>query len=961
METTTAFKPFLRNVADDLIGQFGNNLSSLCVVFPNKRARLFFSQYLGEACGGQTIWAPAYRTISELVQELSGLILADKIQLIFEFFSVYKRITGTAEDFDDFYHYSEMLLTDFEEVDKSLVNAHDLFSNLADQKSIESGFDYLSENQLNAIKQFWGTFDGGRVSRDQKEFMNFWGKLYDVYNAFRQQLKSESIAYEGMIYREVASMIRDHDNLTYSFDRYIMVGFNALNACEKILFDHLKKTGKAIFYWDFDDYYTAHEWHEAGFFMRDNTKRYPGRDAAMNNSALKAIPKNITVLPVSSATAQAKVIPAVFKMIGLSEQSDLRHTALVLPDEKLMLPVLHSLPPYVNDINVTMGYPLKESAAFSFLELVYHLHKNARDQNGDLKTFYYKDVIALLKHPFIYSCYKETTDKLISSIRNNNSVFPALKDLQANDELQFLFQPLRSAADTISYLLNILEFTIRNILNADDLEINRLQLECTFQAYQSIKRLSEILLVSELAFSSQLLFRFVRKILRGITVPFSGEPLAGLQVLGLLETRLLDFENVILLSMNEGIMPRSFQFSSFIPANLRFGFGMPVPEHYDAVYAYYFYRLIQRAKNVFLIYNEHADGMVTGERSRYIHQLACEPVFGVKEIRLETVFPDNPVKEIAINKTAKIYSKIDRYFEGNSGAWLSPGAVNEYISCPLKFYFHRILSLKEAEEVAEDVDPLIFGNILHVSMNELYNPFVGKDVKKEDLTGMIKQTDRIEDIIIKAFQKIIYKNASDQTRELTGMHMIIKEIIKKYIVQILNSDLKNCPFYIVSLEKEYRSIIHCNSQGRICNIQIGGIIDRIDRYNGKTRIIDYKTGTGKLFFDGIESLFTSRPSKRNEAALQVFLYSYLYQCKFHENPVVPCLVYVRESHSHDFSWMLKDRSDRSEELSFTKYFNLFEELLKSTLENLIDPSVPFIQTDDEDYCRYCAYRDICHR
>ncbi len=961
MNENPVIKPFLREVAVDLLKRFGNNLSSCCVVFPNKRARLFFSRYLGECSGGSVVWAPAYRTITELVQEFSGLTLADKTQLIFELFPVFKKITGTAANFDDFYYYCEMIIADFDEVDKSLVNARDLFINLADQRSIEDSFDYLTDNQLNAIRQFWNSFDPAHVSRDQKEFLGFWSMLPELYEGYRLRLKEKNLAYEGMIYREVADLIRGSGTLSFAYDYYILVGFNALNACEEIFFEHLKRIGKALFYWDYDDYYTGNEWHEAGYFIRDNARRFQAPASSAVCNGLTALPREITVIPVSSVTAQAKVLTDVIDRIGLQENTGYRNTALVLPDEKLMLPVLYSLPPYIRDINITMGYPLRESMVFSFTENFYQLHRNADIREGRPTAFYHKDIVALVKHPFIYNYYREIADGLISSIRENNSVYIGTDYLLQLSEVELFFRPLNSALDAVSGLLTVFELSLQNLLKSGTEGHNALQLECLYQAYKSTQRLSEMLNTSELSFSSQLLLNLLRKILRGMSVPFTGEPLAGLQVLGILETRLLDFDHVIILSMNEGTMPRSLPLSSFIPRNLRFGFGMSLPEHHDAVYAYYFYRLIQRAKQVFLIYNESADGLVTGERSRYIHQLAYEPLFHVRELRLEARLHETPVIPLAIAKTEKVVAKLDRYLAGNSTLWLSPSAINEFISCPLRFYYHRIASIDESEKVAEEVDPLIFGNLLHVSMHELYRPYAGKVVTGEILKGLMSRHDKLEDILMKAFKKELYKSGIEDGTRLSGMHLIIKEIIGKYALQILNADLMRCPFHVISLEEEHRASVAVKRQGENVRIQIGGIIDRVDQVNGMTRIIDYKTGIEKLSFDGVESLFTENPSKRNEAVFQVMLYACLYRAKHAGAPVVPCLVFARKSFDPGFSWFLKDQSDRTEVLAFSRYQDVFWELLQATLERLFDPSIPFSQTADTDFCTRCPYRGICHR
>jgi hypothetical protein len=954
-------EPFLKVVAQDLMNQFGNNLSGLCVVFPNKRARLFFSRYLGEAAGGKTVWAPSYRTISDLVQESSGLILADKLQLIFELFSVYKSVTGSNADFDDFYYYIEILLADFEEIDKSLVNAENLFSNLSDLKSFDGKIDYLSDNQLNAIKQFWDSCNLNRISHDQHEFLEFWSLMHKVYIALREQLRKAGLAYEGMIYRDVAEIIKASGSLRLASDKYAMVGFNALNTCEEVLFGHLKRMNIALFYWDYDTYYTNPDWHEAGYFMRENIKRYPSPSINTGFTNLTGNPKNIAILPVSSATAQAKIIPSVLNMIGLSAESDLKRTALVLADEKLLMPVLCSIPSGIKDINITMGYPLRESSAYAFIEIIYRLFRNSLSRTEGELQFHHKDVIAILKHPYIYNFNKEHADELFRFVGENNRTFLEIRDLLQYEAFSLLFRPVKSARDAVSYLLALFEHILQNMLTAGKGETDQLQLECMYQTYISMFRLSDILNSSQLTFSSRLLFNLARRICGSMTVPFTGEPLAGIQILGILETRLLDFENVVVFSMNEGTIPGSLSLTSFIPNSLRLGFGMTLPEHHDAVYAYYFYRLIQRAKNIVLVYNESNDGLMTGERSRYIQQLAFEKSFELKEIRIETTITENAVKSIVVRKEGDILRKLDAFFENDSRLWLSPSAINEFINCPLKFYFHHIMALEETEEVSEDIDPLIFGNLLHNAMHELYKPFKDRDVSQELLNEILIHDETLENILIQSFQKELFNNDKSRKSELDGMHLIIKGIIKKYILQIVRADISKVPFHIVSLEQRYTAPVKIMCQGRERYLHAGGIIDRVDSLNGFTRIIDYKTGSEKLSFRGLDALFNEIPSKRNDAAFQVFLYAWLYLRKSNDTKVLPCLLYVRNSYKADFTYYLTDQSDKTEVLSFNRYEKEFEEGLKKVLEKLFDPLVPFVQTDDEQYCILCPYKQICHR
>jgi CRISPR/Cas system-associated exonuclease Cas4 (RecB family) len=965
MENNEPSKPFLKYVAEDLLKQFGNNLSQVCVVFPNKRARLFFSLYLGESSGGKTIWAPVYRTISELFQELSGLTLADRMQLVFELYLVYQGITKAADNFDDFYYYGEILLADYDEIDKSLVNARDLFRNLAELKSLEGSLEYLTEVQLNAIRQFWSSFSREQMPAGQNEFLKFWEFLYEMYDAYRDRLKTKQLAYEGMICREVAGMIKSSGPLRFSSDRYVMVGFNALNATEEILFTSLKRQNKALFYWDYDEYYTASLWHEAGHFIRDNIRRYPPPVLYPGFANLTGISKNVSVIPVSSDTAQAKIIPAVFRLLGLSAEGDLQRTAIVLPDEKLMMPVMYSLPREIRDVNITMGYPLRESSAFAFIGLIAQLYRNSLIAGSGETLFSYTDVTALLKHPFVYSAHRNEADEMIRMIRERNREFVGLGELHRHDSLRVFFRSVKNADEAIDCMNRALEHAIQNMLEnpeASTGHINPFQLECLYQAYTMVSHLSDVLHNSGLSFSSRLLFSLVYNLCSGMTVPFSGEPLAGLQVLGVLETRLLDFDNVVVLSMNEGIMPRSFALSSFIPHNLRYGFGMSVPEHHDAVYSYYFYRLIQRAKNVVLIYNENADGLFTGERSRFIYQMACENLFATREIRLETHIESGIAAPIVRQKTDRVMAILNACLTGGDGSYLSPSSINEFINCPLKFYFHRIASLEEAEEVSEEIDPMAFGNILHAAMLEIYKPFVGKDIDRGILSAVISREDNIEEMILKSFRDELFPSGGYRDWKPEGMHLITKEIIKKYILQVLKTDLRTAPFQLISLEETYRTSLPLRSgAGTVKTAQIGGRIDRIDQSGELIRIIDYKTGTENLAFKNLDTLFTALPKERNDAAFQILLYAWLVCKNTQAAHIVPCLYYVRGSYKQGYTGFLKDQSDRSEVQEFSRYEQIFEDHLVSVLEALYNPAIPFAQTTDEEYCTLCAYRQICHR
>ncbi len=949
--------PFLKEVARILLQKYGNNLSSLCVVFPNKRARLFFSHYLGELSDERPVWAPAYRTITELISDLSSLVLTDKIQLIFELFSSYKKISGTAENVDDFFYFSEILLADFDDIDKNMVNAADLFRNLADLKSIDYSYAYLSENQLNAIRQFWSSFSGSKSSQTRDDFLRFWDLLLQLYLSFKECLKQKNMAFEGMIYRDVADAILNENSLQLRFDLYIFVGFNALNKSEETLFAYLRKINKALFFWDYDDYYLRNDWHEAGLFVRENIKRFPAEKLSVSFNNLVPGNKEINVLPVSSSVTQAKIIPALLEKIGITDNADLKQTAIVLPDERLMMPVLYSIPDDIKDVNISMGYPFQDSSVYTFTESVCLLYSNSLCRQSKTKAFYHKDVIALAMHPLIHNYYRESAEKLIHDINNKNRIYINIDELRQYQGMDLFFRDVDTSADILTMLIDLMQLSIQNIVKSGARKDDYLQLEFLSSALNSILRVADILP----QISPKILFNIIRKILKSLSVPFTGEPLSGLQVLGILETRLIDFHNVIILSMNEGIMPRPSRASSFIPGNLRYGFGLSVPEHHDAIYAYYFYRLIQRARKIILVYNQHADGLFTGEPSRFIYQLKYDSTFQLKEINMETSITALPAQPVIIHKTGTIMDYLRKFTASSGNHWLSPSAINEYINCPYKFYLTRILTLKEAKEVVEEIDMPLFGNLLHTTMQEIYQPYTGIELHADAIKEIIKQDGLIEDALRKSF---ISNNLKyEQSEELTGMHLIIKEIIKHYALQILKYDQHHCPFTIISLERPYNSVVSVEVENQIINVNIGGVIDRVDRHNGVVRIIDYKTGTPEQNFENTESLFREIPSKRNDAVFQVFMYSRLFMDNNPDQKAVPCLLFLRESYGNDFSILLNDKSRKANVTDFSEYYKPFDESLKTVLSELFNQSVPFRQTGDEKYCGIikCPYRNICHR
>lgn len=953
--------PFLKEIASYLLKSANYDLGKTCIVFPNKRARIYFSKYLGELTD-TPIWAPRYQTINELMESLSGMVYADKLTLAFELYKLYGEITSSKEGFDLFYPFCETLLADFDEIDKYMIHADDLFQNLSSLKTMEGRFSYLTEEQITAIRRFWKTFNPEQVSTGQETFLTIWNILPELYRRFRERIGETGLAYEGMAYRHVAEKIRSSDGYPeLDYEMYMFVGFNALNYCEEVLFRFLKNAGKAVFLYDYDTYYTSNSIHEAGYFIRKNLKNFP-QVLKLDHDNLKTVSKRIVFLPVSSNVGQAKVLPSILKELPDVPGNHSDHTAIVLADESLLLPVLYSLPRKAGDINITMGYPASETAAFTLIDSLYELHRHARKDQKGAVAYHYRNVLSVINNPLLNNIFNEASCGIRKKISSFGQAFiPSawVRDLTGDN---VVFRDIDKQGHASGYLTGVFDHIIKTWLAEKDEEhaVSQMQLEGLFQTYTFVTRLQDVISNTAVEPGIEGYFRLVRRLLHHYRIPFSGEPLAGMQVMGILETRTIDFENVVILSVNEGILPRSQHFPSFIPHNLRFGFGMPTAEHQEAIYAYYFYRLLQRAKNIVLIYNDSADGLRTGECSRFLHQLRYETgnpveesafVFNVSRIRS---------KNIIIEKDERVMNVLAKYF-GPGGKVLTPSAINEFLNCSLKFYFHYVSGLPQNDEVTDLVDQRLFGNLLHKSMKGLFESLGSEHADQEMLELLLAQHDRIERVVEEAFREEWHGQGSTGLPvKIEGFNLIIKQILIKYILQLLKYDRSLAPFEIISLEKPFQTGFHLKYGNTQQEIRLGGIIDRIDRHKGSVRILDYKTGRIKNSFPDVESLFAAKDRERYDAVLQVLIYTLVYSRLFPEKHLVPGLVFIRESHKDTFSYNIK-YGKRQVALNFSQLSHDLEEQLKWHLARIFDEGEPFSQTEISRICSYCSYSGICHR
>jgi len=946
---------FLEETARHILSGHSGPLSELCLVFPNRRAGRFFQRYLAGMLK-QPVWSPAIMSISDLMQDLSGLQKADHLSLIFDLHQVFRKEKKSSESFDEFYHWGEMLLRDFDDIDKYLADPRDVFRNLARLKSIDEQFSYLTEEQIKAIRQFWDAFDIQSLSGEQDDFIRIWEILHKVYQSFNRRLDQKGRAYEGKIYRRVVERIRS-ETLNFRYDQYVFAGFNALTPAEKKLFRELRRNGKADFYWDYDEYYLRD--HEAGRFIRSNLLEFPGHDLDIYQDFSRD--KHIRFINTPYDIAQAKILPDLLADLAGNKDAKPDRTAIVLPDEQLLLPVLNSLPEELPSVNVTMGYPVYATPAYSFLLSLIQLQQNARKQE-QRAAFYYQDVLSILNHQYLGIIRDRKIEELNRSIHQHNKIYVAQPELQVDDLLGSIFKIPEDYNTLSDYLLENYErfYRLLKDRSREQEDSLKMELESIYHVYLSVKRLKEIFSAQQAEVGTATYLRILERVIMSQSIPFRGEPLSGLQVMGILETRTLDFENLIILSMNEGIFPAAEASPSFIPFSLRKGFGLPTHEYHDAIYAYYFYRLIQRARNITLVYNSGTDGLKTGEMSRFMHQLRLESGHSISEETVVSGLDIPGEKTISVAKTAEIMDILEQYDHLKGGRrTLSPSALNTYLVCPLKFYFRYIAGLEEPQEITEDVDLRLFGNLLHKALHLIYKPYVGdgEDITRDDLKRLEKNEAAIEHRILEAFREEYFSDLpTAQPLNLSGKNLLVKDIIQHYIRQLLRTDQQFVPFRPVSLERKYYGAVHFTMNGEDKQVMMKGSIDRVDQQAGAIRIIDYKTGRPGGNIRDIASLFES---KGNHAALQALLYCRLYdQNRDHEKPLIPGLYYFRQIYQQHFDYRL---SINKKPVIYDEVAGEVEEELQNVMKQLFDPGIPFDQTDDRNACRQCPYAEICRR
>lgn len=956
-------KPFLYQVASLFYEKWEAEVSRLAFVFPNRRTGLFFQKYLSEVAD-TPLFSPTILTINDLFIQLSGKQSADRIGMLFILYDIYIRQSGSTETFDEFLYWGEMLLNDFDDIDKYMANARMLFSNVTDLREIENDFDFLSDEQIAAIRSFWSSFYPRGDTPNQQQFLAVWQVLYDLYEEFRATLAAEGKGYEGMIFREVVESMERGESPDLPYEQIVFVGLNALSVSEERFLAQLQKREIADFYWDYVSDKVTDPDNKASYFVSRNLKSFP---SSMKLPPEEKVKTEIEVIGIPSGIGQAKHVYTLLsdwcKEAEMSSEEALR-TAVILPDEHLLIPVLNAIPEQIRRINVTMGYPLAGTPVASLIEYILALQKNVRyiDRNP---LFYFRDVLPVLNHRYILSTSPEIISSLVKEITENNKIYISHTELEKTPLLEILFTPVTGVEAFSDYLIKVLE-ELNKVMSAlsDEEEedapqrTNDLEQEFIFHYFTTVNRMKEVMKDARIEMKIDTFFRLLKRVTDTITIPFHGEPLSGLQIMGVLETRALDFDRLIILSMNEGIFPQRKAANSFIPYNLRRGFGLPTYEHQDSVWAYHFYRLIERASHVSLLYDTRSNGLQTGEVSRFVHQLHYHYEVPMRDKLVVYNVSSSKTPPLAVPKREDIMRRLDAYRKGGSKA-ISASAINTYLDCPLKFYFSVVEGIREEEEVSETIESDVFGSILHKVMEELYKPFQGKMVTVDLLKAIRKDTALLTGAIARAFASEFFK--TEVVRSLTGQNYLIGEMIRKYVEKILERDGKLTPFVYIESERKINGLISLSDHSEI---RLKGFIDRVDEVLDAIRIIDYKSGSGTTTFSSIESLFNKEEKDRAKAVMQVFMYCWMY-AHFTENKgktIQPGIYYVRSLFSDPFDPSVYHRIERgkSEKVEdFSGYAQAFEEGLRGCLDEIFNPEIPFTQTPTGKACSYCPFKGIC--
>ncbi|WP_278679463.1 PD-(D/E)XK nuclease family protein [Leyella stercorea] len=1020
-------KTFLEYVAEDIISKYGTDLSRIAVVFPNKRAALFLNEHLARIAG-QPVWSPAYITISDLFRQHTDLKTADPIKLICDIHKSFTKCTGIDETLDHFYGWGQLLLADFDDIDKNMADADSIFCNLKDIHELDD-ISYLDDEQKEMLKRFFANFSDDIESELKKRFLSLWSHFGDIYHDYNRRLTEQGIGYEGAIYRKVAS----EQTLHLKYDKYLFVGFNLLQKVERLLFSRLMKEGKAKFYWDFDEYYMPSPSHHLNTSPSQHLTTSPSQHlsggALVSSAPRTSAPTNLTTSPsqhlnladfpneldntdrdiyanmrrpkrirfISSPTENAQARFASNWLLENERYKAGRKTAVVMCDESILLPIMHSLPPEADKVNITSGFPLAMTPVASLVMLLFDLYTLGLRKKGTAFNPHY--LKKLMAHPYA----RHLQEVHLSQVHQEEVHQPNSPSQHLNTSTPHHL--------TTSTILHHIASLIKQVGIATKQEGDALTQESVFRMFTILNRLAALADSGDLLVDNTTLRRLVSQLVSTSSIPFHGEPVVGVQIMGVLETRNIDFDHLLLLSCNEGNMPKGVNDSSFIPYTIRKAHHLTTIDNKVALYSYYFHRLLQRASDITIAYNNSTDNGHTGEMSRFMLQLLVESGQKINHYCLTAKNHPTPLMPKPIQKDETVLSKLQQISR------LSPSALNTYIRCPLAFYYQYIAHIQEPTPDPETIDNRLFGNIFHRAAYLIYKDITDRSplIEKAHIQAYLSNRTLLANVVDRAFQ-------AEQCTPNNGLQIINREVIIQYITKLLKIDQQLCPFSILAMEEEAKVYTQLSftipSEGALVggygipaiptqptcsvgalkggalkggalvssaprtnaprtsaptkqyNLTIGGIIDRLDiltdKQTGKPRIrvVDYKTGNQPSSpIKNIDEIFDPNNirSKHSNYYLQAILYSLIVSRSKHWNPanhpVSPALLFIKQAPANHYDPTL--HIDKHPISDVTVYEEEFLTKLKHTLADIYSPDTPFTPTDDRKKCELCPYRMLC--
>ena len=923
-------KSFLEHIAEELLEKFGTDLSRIAVVFPNKRASLFLNEHLARLAG-KPLWSPAYITISDLFRSLSPLKVADPILLVCELHRCFTECTGIDETLDHFYGWGQLLLADFDDVDKNMAPADKVFSLLRDIHELDD-VSYLTDEQREIIRRFFSNFSDDHNTELKERFLKLWSRIGDIYHLLNRKLTDRQLAYEGALYRQVAT----DETLQFEYDTYVFIGFNLLHPVEQELFRRLEREGKALFYQDTED----------------------------------IPPRSTTFISAPTENSQARYISQ-----WLSEKdriADGHRTAIVLCDESLLLSVVHSLPDTVEKANITTGYPLYQTPVASLISQLINLQTMGYSLKAGSYRLRY--INAVLRHPYakyISPKYQE----LVQELNAKRMYYPEIGFLASDEGLSLLFR--HHDTPILKWLLSLVRHVATNYRqSAAD---GPLDTESLFRMYTLLNRINELVESGELSVDIITLQRLIMQLIQTTTIPFHGEPIEGIQIMGVLETRNLDFDHVLLLSCNEGNMPRGINDTSFIPYSIRKAYGLTTVDNKVAIYANYFHHLLQRASDVTLVYNNSTNDGQTGEMSRFMLQLMVD---GRQTITYQTLKAGQQSllrMPKPIEKTKAVMDILRQRFLQNTGI-VSPTAISNYLRCQCRFFYRYVSNLAEPDNNDEElIDNRIFGNIFHLSAQKVYEylmQLTGDRITALAIDDLLKNNIEIERIVDNAFKRELFqiKDPSRRLPPLDGLQLINREVIIRYIRQLLETDKRLAPFSILGLEKEVSMPLTIRVKDQTADaqgthettIKIGGYIDRLDSVvdpetgEERIRVIDYKTGAYRLKPQtDVEAIFNPENIKdHSDYYLQAFLYSHIIRRET-DTAVSPALLFIQHAGTDNYDPTLQLGKEPVRDIATEA--PQFMKLLNETISDIFNADITFMPTNDMKRCHSCPYATLCGR